>query len=839
MSNPIAALYERLVLRNPWLTLALLTLLMAALLPGLRNFKLDASTDALLLESDKDLRTFRQIAMRYKTQDFLFIAVVPKDDLFAPASLEMLSRLRDDLAKVPAVKDIITVLDVPLLSTVTGPMADLGMNFETLRSRNVKVAQAREELTTSPLYRNLIASADGKVGAIQIILKEHASLPRLSDLRDDLLFQRLHGGLSATKEQELARLRPDYEQAKEAYEATTRAAIKQIRGVLDTYRGETKLYLGGMPMIVDDMMSFIESDMAVFGSAVLLFLIVMMGLIFRELRWVALPFASCIYASTAMFGLLGLVGWKVTIISTNFVSLMLILTMSMNIHLVVRYRELQRDHGDLDQYELVRRTVAAMARPSLYTVLTNIIGFGSFVLCDIKPVIDFGWMMSIGLLVAFASTFTLFPALLVMTPRKALTRPESQAYAFTAALARLTERHGKVILVVSLLVAVLAVFGVRKLEVENSFVSYFHKNTEIRQGLELIDQKLGGTTPLDIVLKFPPASGDAASAQSGADDLAAMFDQVETAEHSSASWFSDAKIDRLKAVHAYLETLPELGKVLSLASTLRVAEAMHDGQALGPAGIENIYRQMPDAAKVNLFTPYVSVYDNEMRITARVIDTQAGLQRKDLLARIDTDLRERLKLKPDEYQISGLLVLYNNVLQSLYKSQILTFGSAMAVMMVPLVIMFRSVLVAVIGILPNLLGAVAILGFMGWMKIPLDLMTITIASITMGIAVEDCIHYLYSYKVEYARLRDPLATMHYCHNNVAKAGFYTTVTVVVGFSIMMLSNFIPTILFGLLTALAMSVALLAALTLMPTLILWWRPFRLDDDGQETAAAMIV
>ena len=829
MKIGIASLYERIVLRQPWLALALLCFVMAALLPGLRNFKLDASTDALLLESDTDLRAFRQVAMRYKTRDFLFIAVQPKGDLFAPESLEMLSKLRDDLAQVPAVKDVITVLDVPLLSTATSRLADLGVNFETLRSRNVKVEAARHELTTSPLYRNLIASADGKVGAIQIFLKDHPSLPRLSDLRDDLLYKRIHGGLSPTEEQELEHLRPDYEQAKEENEVTTRAAITQIRAILASYRGETKLYLGGLPMIIDDMMSFIQSDLLVFGGAVLLFLIAMMGFIFRELRWVALPFASCLYTSTAMFGLLGLVGWKVTIISTNFVSLMLILTMSMNIHLVVRYRELLRDHPDLDQFELVRRTVAEMARPSLYTVLTNIIGFGSFVLCDIKPVIDFGWMMSIGLLVAFLCTFMLFPALLVMTARKPLTRPEAQGYAFTESLARLTERHGKAILTVSLVIAVLAVLGTRQLEVENSFVSYFHKDTEIHQGLALIDQKLGGTTPLDILLKFPPDTNNAASTESGAGDLAAMFDQVETAEHAPTSWFSDAKMARLKAVHAYLETLPQVGKVLSLDSTLRVGEAMNNDKPLTADDIETVYRQMPDAAKVNLISPFVSIYDNELRISTRIIDTQPDLKRKDLLDRIDTDLRERFKLKPEEYQITGLLVLYNNVLQSLYKSQILTFGSAMACIMVPLLVMFRSLRAALIGIIPNLLGAVTILGFMGWMKIPLDIMTITIASITIGIAVEDCIHYLYSYKVEYARLRDPLAAMHYCHNNVAKAGFYTTVMVVVGFSILMLSNFIPTILFGLLTAVAMSVALLAALTLMPMLILWWRPFRLEED----------
>ena len=832
MSHRIAALYERVVLRHPWLALALLGFVMAALLPGLRNFKLDASTDALLLESDKDLRSFRQLAMRYQTRDFLFVAVVPKDgDVFTPATLGMISDVRDELTQVAAVKDIITVLDVPLLSTVTGRMADLGMNFETLRSHEVKLEVARQELTTSPLYRNLVASADGKVGAMQIFLKDHPRLPRLSNLRDELLYKRIHGGLSAAQEQELARLRPDYEQAKEEYEATTRAAIAEIRAILARHKGEATLYLGGMPMIIDDMMTFIHSDMATFGSAVLLFLVVMMGIIFREVRWVALPFASCLYASTAMFGLLGLVGWKVTIISTNFVSLMLILTMSMNIHLVVRYRELLRDHPDMSQQELVRRTAMEMARPSFYTVLTNIIGFGSFVLCDIKPVIDFGWMMSIGLLVAFASTFMLFPALLVMTRRRALTRPESQGYAFTEWLAHLTERHGKAILVVSLLLAVVATLGTRRLEVENSFVSYFHKDTEIHQGLSLIDQQLGGTTPLDIVLRFPPDEGSVDATHKGTGDLAAMFDDVAKAEKAPSSWFSDAKIARLKAVHAYLEQQPEIGKVLSLDSTLRVAEAMNDGKPLGAEGIETIYRQMPDAAKANLFTPFVSVYDNEMRLSARIIDTLPGLQRKELLARIDSGLRERLKLKSDEYEISGLLVLYNNVLQSLYKSQILTFGSAMACIMVPLLVMFRSLKAAIIGILPNLLGAVTILGFMGWAKIPLDIMTITIASITIGIAVEDCIHYLYSYKLEYRRLRDPLATMHYCHNNVAKAGFYTTVTVVVGFSILMLSNFIPTILFGLLTAVAMSVALLAALTLMPQLVLWWQPFRMDDDEE--------
>ncbi len=822
----MTSIYDRVVLRHPWLTLAALAALFVVLLPGLRNFKLDASTDALLLESDKALREVRQIAIRYKTRDFLFVAIVPKGDMLAPDTLDLISRLRDDLAAVDGVRDVTSVLDVPLLQIFEGQFADVATNFETLRSRDVNIEAARYELTHSPIYQDLVASSDGKVSAIQVVMKDHPELPRLSDLRDQLLYKRVHEGLSDVEERELAALRPDYERAKEEAETNNRRAIAAIRTVLARYRGDTDLYLGGLPMITDDMLTFIENDIAVFGLAVFAFLFVMLGVIFREPRWVALPFASCIYSSMAMFGLLGLIGWKVTTISSNFVSLMLILTMSMNIHLVVRYRELLRDGPERTQADLVAATVHDMARPSAYTVMTNIIGFISFALCDIKPVIDFGWMMSIGLVVAFAATFTLFPALLIILPRKPLRRQESDSYAITGLLARLTEKHGKLILMASLIIAVLAGLGTRRLEVENSFISYFHADTEIARGLKLIDEHLGGTTPLDIILKFPNSEAESSTA-AASQDLAALFDDVQKAETAPISWFTDRKMDRIKAVHDYLESLPEVGKVLSFASTLRVAEDMNAGKPLGADAINQLYRRLPDAVQVNFITPYISVFDNQARVTARVIDSKPGLRRHELLQRIDADLRGKLHLAADEYQISGLLVLYNNVLQSLYRSQILTLGSAMALILVPLVIFFQSFRVALIGLIPNVLAALCILGFMGWAGIPLDIMTITIAAITVGIAVEDCIHYLYRYKIEYRRLGDPVAAMHYCHANIAKAGFYTTITVVVGFSILVLSNFIPTVLFGLLTAIAMIVALLGALTLMPTLILLWRPFERD------------
>jgi predicted RND superfamily exporter protein len=379
------------------------------------------------------------------------------------------------------------------------------------------------------------------------------------------------------------------------------------------------------------------------------------------------------------------------------------------------------------------------------------------------------------------------------------------------------------VLVLAVVLAIGGIAGTKRLEVENSFVSYFHKDTEIYRGLKLIDEKLGGTTPMDIMLKFPQS---VAAADFGVldDDLAAMFGEVESNADKSDTWFTPDKIDRIKLVHDYLDALPEVGKVLSLASGLRVAEQINGGREFSSFELNILYKRIPAAVRAQMIDPYISIPHDEARIAVRIVDSLPDLRRKELLEKINHDLGERFGLSAEEYEITGLLVLYNNVLQSLFRSQIMTLGTVMLGILVMLTILFRSWRVALVGIVPNILAAVSIVGFMGWMNIPLDIMTITIAAITIGIAVDDCIHYLYRYKDELPRLRDPIATMHYCHDNIAKAAFYTTITITVGFSILVMSNFIPTILFGVLTAFAMIVALLAALTLMAKLILVLQPF---------------
>ena len=824
MHNIVSTLYERTVLSFPRITLIILALILAFFASHVPNFTLDASSDSLLLEGDEDLQRFRTVAERYGVREFLFVTLTPNSgDLFAPETIKLVGSLRDELERLDTVHSVISMLDVPLVKNVDGGLSDVAKNFRLLEYDDVDIERARDELTSSPIYRDLVVNSAGTLTAIQIFLNYNEEFITSQQRRDALIAKRNEEGLSLAERSELERIAAEYPRLKAQATAQNRRAVADIRAVIAAYRDRAEVRFGGVPMIIDDMVTYIGSDLRIFGIGVAIFLVVMLSFIFREPRWVILPLASCLYAGIIMIGMLGLIGWEVTVISSNFVSLMLIMTMSMNIHLIVRYRELHRDLDDgVSQRELVRQTIHHMVRPCLYTALTTIIAFASLLVSGIKPVIDFGWMMTMGLAVVFLTSFTLFPSLLSLLAKKPLRRPEGDHYVFTESLGRFTERHGAMVLAIAGAIAVLGIIGIQRLEVENSFINYFHKDTEIYQGLKQIDENLGGTTPLDVVLKFNPVDAGAEEDDAGLGDLAELFGEIEASDDDS--WFTPSKIDKIKAVHDYLDGLEAVGKVLSLATVVRVAEDLNDGREFDAFQLNVIYKRMPYVLRAAVIDPYVSIPNDEARISLRIYDSLPDLRRKALLERIDRELHEQIGLAEDEYEITGLLVLYNNMLQSLFKSQIQTLGVVMLGILLMLWFLFRSLKLAIIGVVPNLLAAIAILGFMGWLRIPLDMMTITIAAITIGIAVDDCIHYLYRFREEYPMQENYLSTMHYCHANIAKAAFYTTITITVGFSILVMSNFIPTILFGLLTAVAMLVALTAALTLMAKLILVWRPF---------------
>ena len=820
MINIIKSIYLAVVIKRPFLVCFFMSIILCFFAFQAKNFQLDASADSLLLEDDQDLQFFRETIERYSTKEFLFVTFTSKDNLFSKPVLEKIVELRDEINKLQLVDSVVTLVDIPLVMQHEGSLTEVSDNVRTIESGDVNLEKAKKEILNSPIYRELIISNDSSTTALIVNLKDQLEFRQIQNKRNRLLVEKKNGHLNVAGRIELDKINTQYLKNKNDNDRINHETIAEIRKILSGYSEFGTLHLGGVPMIADDMITFIKNDLIIFGIGVFMFLVIMLTIIFRSLRWVVLPLISCFYAGLLMIGLLSLVGWSVTVISSNFISLMLIITMSMNVHLIVRYRQLRNDFPEYSQYELVLNTTSKMVWPCLYTALTTIMAFTSLVVSGIKPVIDFGWMMTIGLSVTFLTSFILFPSLLILLPKtKKRVVPEKE-FQFTPKLANFTERYGNSVLILTLILSSVSVYGISKLQVENSFINYFSDDTEIYKGLRLIDEKLGGTTPVDILLNFEEIDDDEV-VDEDFENFDELFGQFE--EEQEKSWFTPERINIIKEAHDYLESLPEVGKVLSLASIIRVGEKINKGE-FDAFELAIVSKRMPKELKESMINPYVSEAKNEARINIRIIDSLQDLRRKDLLEKIKSDLIERINISEDNLKITGILVLYNNMLQSLFKSQILTLGVVMIGIAFMLIILFRSVKLALIGIIPNLLAAAIILGLMGLARIPLDMMTITIAAITIGIAVDNSIHYIYRFREEFPKNRDYIATMHYCHANIGKAVFYTASTIIIGFSILVLSNFIPTIYFGLLTALAMLIALLAALTLLPKLILIFKPF---------------
>lgn len=831
-----------------WVLLALVLLALQA-----RHFTLDASAESLMLENDRSLDYFREVSERYQSQEFLVLTFTPDKPLFSSEALSQLTALRDELRAIERVESVVSVMDVPLLSNPPVPMAELVSNIKTLEDPAADIEMAQTELANSPLYVNLLLNLDENTTALQINYPIDKTKSDLIAMRKDL---RIQAGLDndddAATQLELVEELIFEHNAKVA--KLLHKDIVQIRSIMKEYEQYGELHLGGIPMIADDIIQFVRNDLMLFGGAVLLLIVVTLAFIFRQIRWVVLPLICSASVVLAMVGVLGWWRWPVTVISSNFISLLLILTLSMNIHLVVRYRELLRKNPYWDQRDLVIKTVRLIATPCIYMTLTTAVAFISLLASGIRPVINFGWMMTVGICVAFMMTFILFPAMLMLLGKDRRTGEAHQGGPVTRILARFTLRNGRLILLSSVALAAFTIMGTSKLIVENSFIDYFDEETEIYQGMTVIDQRLGGTTPLEVILHFngneieqvtiteiaeptdtkPEPVDDFVDGFSDGfidEDFLSMDGEIGSFEDDFVGvddpnkyWFTTDKIDQIKKLHNYLAALPETGKVISLATMMEIAESFNDGEPLTNIQLALLYTVIPEEFRAIVVNPYVSVEHNQARLNVRIKDSMQGLQRDALLKRIERDITAELGFADQQVQLTGMMVLYNNLLQSLYSSQILTLSGVFIGILLMFLALFRSIKLAVVAMVPNLLAATLVLGVMGWLGIPLDIMTITIASITIGIAVDNTIHYIVRYKNEYAIDYNYPRALKRSHESIGKAIFYTSITIIMGFSILSISNFKPTIYFGLLTAIAMTVALLGALTLLPRLILIVKPF---------------
>ena len=855
MSSTVAALYERLVLRHPLISLALCALVIGALASQLGHLKLDASSDSLVLEGDADLQFFRDVSKEYESEEFLVITYRPGGDLLGDESLATIGGLRDQLAQLDGVSSVLTILDVPLLQSPPVSLSDVTSSdgMPTLEDPGIDRELVREEFRTSPIYHQLLVSPDGTTAAIQVNLEPDEKYRELLQLRESLRSKRAETGLGEQEQQELTRVEKEFKAYSSLVSERQSQLVETVREVVAPYRVGADLFVGGVPMIAADMVSFVRSDLITFGSGILLFVVIVLAIIFRQPRFVLIPMVTCIATATFMLGLLAALDWRMTVISSNFVALLLITTLAITIHLMVRYRELQLDSPDASQFQLVMDTVRLMAIPCLYTSLTTAVAFVSLVVSGLRPVMDFGWMMTVGLGVALVLTFIILPCLMVLLPKGRPARSDSRHSGLTVYFAGVTENHGAAIIVVALLMLGISVAGISQLKVENRFIDYFSDTTEIYQGMELLDAQLGGTIPLDIIIDLeeeedfvpPPmvieqrsastadAAANAAFAEEFEDDFEdewadeweddSGFDESPGGESFQQSyWFTVRGMEKLETIHNYIDSLPETGKVLSLATTYAVVKNLL-GTDVGDVELALVQKSLPaDIAEI-VVDPYYSQRLDQARISLRVKETSQELRRNQFLIDLRQHLVEELGVNADKVRFTGMLVLYNNVLQSLFKSQILTLGAVFVAILIMFLVLFRSLWLALIAIGPNLLAAGIVLGGMGIAGIPLDIMTITIAAIVVGIGVDHAIHYVHRFKREFPVDRNYVATMYRCHESIGRAMYYTSITVIVGFSILALSNFTPSIYFGLLTGLAMFASVLGSLMLLPKLIILFKP----------------
>ena len=815
--NFINQLYKKF-LERPKLILITLILLFSFSIYNAKNFQLDASADSLLLENDPDLNYLRSVNERYLSEDFFVITYSPKKKN-NEESLKELKKFVDEINNIKWVSKTISVLNAPLFESSDQPLIEKINNIQYIVTPGIEINRALNELKNSPVYKRLIINDDATTFGIVVYIKDNKKYLSALKKNKDFLDKQQNNKLSEKDLKEFENHKEILEKLKKEHNKNLEIYNIEIRSQISKYKNIADINLSGIPRIADDLISFVKKDITVFGSGVFIFILITLWFIFRDVRWVIFPLLSCFLSIAIMVGMLGYLNWKVTVISSNFISLMLILTMEINIHYVERYKQLQTEFPKKKENYLTYLTTTKIFTPILYAVLTTVLAFLSFIFCDIKPVIDFGWMMTLGLFISLFVSMILLPYLIIKFKPKATPMHESKDSKLAKLFAIIALNHRFLVLAFSTIILILSIYGMTRLKVENSFINYFDKKTEIYQGMKLIDEKLGGTTPLEIILKFK----DLDNKNNKNDDD--FFQGSDSNEYKDSYWFTNFRVNNIVNVHKYLESLPEIGKVLSFYSVLQLGEKINDNKKLGPLEMAILYSKLPEDIKKSIVTPYVSIENNEARISLRIIDSNPNLNRKELLIKIQKDLEEKLKLKKDEFKITGVLVIFNNLLQSLFDSQIKTLGITFGGIFILLLILFKSLSWSIVAAIPNFTAALFILGSLGLFNVPLDMMTITIASITVGIAIDNSIHYIYRFREEFKINKNYKKTIEICHKSVGKAIVNASLTIVFGFSILILSNFIPSIYFGIFTGLAMLTAMTLVLTLMPQLIAIIKPFK--------------
>ena len=776
------------------------------------KLSIDASAETLLLEHDPDLKAYRQIAKRYDSPGLLVVAFTPKDDLFSPKNLELIKNLSGELAKNDMVSSVISILNVPLLNSVKGGVTGILDHTPTLSDKDINISKAKLEFAKSPIYSGNLISKDLKTTAIALNLKQDEKFNELLNERNLLSQKESNGTITQAEKEKFKALLAEFKAYRDELRKSDHKNLEAIKAAIAKFNANDELFLGGANMIADDMIGFIKSDLLVYGLSVLALLSFSLWLFFRQVRWIVLPMFICAVSAIFTTGIFGMFGWEVTVISSNYIALQLIITISTVIHLVVSYREFYARHPKYSQNQLIYLTLRDKFSPSFWAIFTTVVGFSSLMSADIKPVIMLGIMMSTGISVSLVLAFLLFGAINVNLKKLAPVRTFENSFKFTKYCANLALNSRKIIYAVCVLVVCFGVYGISKIKVENSFIGYFKESTQIRQGMQVIDTKLGGTIPVDVIVKFKESEPK----QEKTDEKDDFESEFENDAKSAKYWFNSYHTRVAEKIHDYLKEQNFVGNVSSLATLIKAIKELNNGVS-DDFLLAAMYEKLPLEYKKILLSPYVSVENDELRFSLRIVDSDPKLRRNLFLKELREGLLELTKNDNVSIEVVGMMVLYNNMLQNLLSSQVDTFGLTVAILFVIFCFVFRSIKLATIAIVSNLIPLCTLFGVMGFFGIPLDVMSITIAAISIGIGVDDIIHYIHRFKEELLT-KDVFESIKAAHASIGYAMYYTSFTIFLGFSVMITSNFIPTIYFGLLTDLVMVFMLLGALIILPSLI---------------------
>ena len=821
----IKKIYDRFILKFPIIVLILLSIFISTLGYFSTKVEVDASAETLLLDDDKDLKFFREVNKRYDNLNFLIVTFSPNKDLLDDDSLETIKNISNEFLTVDNIQSVNSILTVPLLQSPIRPISDLVEGVDSMQTKKFDKELVRNEFLTSPLYKDALVSNDFKTTALILNLKHDAKYFELLEKRNALLEKEKINNLSDEEKIELKKTIVEFKKYRDITRIEDAKNIEKIRTIIKKYDSTGKIFLGGVNMIASDAIGFVKNDLVIYGFSLVLIFIFILWYIFRSIKWIIIPLFICFISIISTAGILGLFNLEVTVISSNFIALQLIITMSIVLHLIERYRELNVKYKNASQYKLIINTVLSKLEPSFFAIITTVVGFASLILSNIEPVINLGLMMSIGITISLFLSFVIFPLIMMIIGRTKEYERRNDSEAFIEKCSYVVENHGKMIIIISLISIVFSISGTLKLFVENSFINYFKSSTEIYKGMKVIDENLGGTSPLDIIIKFKDNENPQIKIEASKDDLDDFENEFAKNAKDNQYWFSQDKMDTITAIHDYLETIPQIGKVQSLATLLKVGEILNKNEKLDGITLALLYNQLPPKYKDLILSPYINIEKNEARITMRLIDSDPDLRRNELITKINNDLKEIIKNKETTYQLSNLMVLYNNMLQSLFNSQISTLGFSVLILFFMFYLLFRSLKVVLIALAANVIPISLLFGIMGWLNIPLDIMTITIAAIAIGIAVDDTIHFIHRFEDEFKVDHDYVLAMRRSHHGIGHAMYYTTLVIVIGFSILMLSNLVPTIYFGLLTVVIMINVLAADLLLLPKLILMFKPYK--------------